>query len=335
VPEISTNPRLTDALLERLEEIWLQVSRAGGAVGFPPSATRADVEAGAAPLWDQVLDGTLDLAVAEEGGRAVGFGFLRRGTTPVERHRGEVVKLQRDPAVAGRGVGAAVLRALESVAVERGLTLLTLQVREGAGRESWYAGLGYEVAARLPGWVQVEGEEVALLVMQKRLDGRGPAAPAAAAPALHAGPATGSVALPVVRLDPGLPLPAYARPGDAGLDLHARERRVLPAGVRALMPTGVAVAIPVGHVGLVHPRSGLAVRHGLSIVNAPGTIDAGYRGEVIVPLINLDPSASIRIERGDRIAQLLVQRVERAQLVEVEALPDGVRGTGGFGSTGR
>jgi dUTP pyrophosphatase len=103
----------------------------------------------------------------------------------------------------------------------------------------------------------------------------------------------------------------------------------------ARTPAGIAVAIPEGYVGLVHPRSGLAVRQGLSIVNAPGTIDAGYRGEVIVPLINLDPSATIRIERGDRIAQLLVQPVAHAELVEVAELPDGIRGTGGFGSTGR
>ena len=140
--------------------------------------------------------------------------------------------------------------------------------------------------------------------------------------------------LPITRLDPDLPLPRYARAGDAGLDLHARQRMVLPAGARALMPTGIAVAIPEGYVGLVHPRSGLAVRQGLSIVNTPGTIDAGYRGEIIVPLINLDPSATIRIDRGDRIAQMLIQRVEQVELVEVDELPDGARGEGGFGSTG-
>ncbi|WP_370326140.1 dUTP diphosphatase [Euzebya sp.] len=145
----------------------------------------------------------------------------------------------------------------------------------------------------------------------------------------------GGVRVPVRRLDPDLPLPRYARPGDAGLDLHARERRVLPPGTRALMPTGIAVAIPEGHVGLIHPRSGTAVRQGLGIVNSPGTVDAGYRGELLVPLINLDPSATIRLERGDRIAQLLIQRVEHALLVEVDALPAGVRGEGGFGSTGR
>lgn len=140
--------------------------------------------------------------------------------------------------------------------------------------------------------------------------------------------------LHIRRLDPDLPLPRYARPGDAGIDLMAREDRVLPPGMRCVMPTGVAVAIPPGHVGLVHPRSGRAVREGLSIVNTPGTIDAGYRGELMVPLINHDPSVSVRIARGDRIAQLVVQRFTTATLVEVDELPDGVRGEGGFGSTG-
>lgn len=142
------------------------------------------------------------------------------------------------------------------------------------------------------------------------------------------------VAIPIIRLDPDLPLPAYARPGDAGADLFAREAVTLAPGERRLVPTGVALALPEGHVGLVHPRSGLAHRSGLSVVNAPGTIDAGYRGEIQVCLINLDPSTPIVLARGDRIAQLVIQRFESAEFVEVDVLPDSVRGTGGYGSTG-
>jgi len=143
-----------------------------------------------------------------------------------------------------------------------------------------------------------------------------------------------SVEVSIVRLDPGLPLPAYAHPGDAGADLYAREDVTLGPGERRLVPTGIALALPEGHVALVHPRSGLAHRSGLSIVNAPGTIDAGYRGEVQVCLVNLDPVTPIELKRGDRIAQLVVQRFETAGFVEVEALPDSTRGTGGYGSTG-
>ena len=143
-----------------------------------------------------------------------------------------------------------------------------------------------------------------------------------------------SVEVSIVRLDPGLPLPAYAHPGDAGADLYAREDVTLAAGERRLVPTGIALALPEGYVALVHPRSGLAHRTGLSIVNAPGTIDAGYRGEVQVCLVNLDPAAPIELKRGDRIAQLVVQRFETAGFVEVEALPGSSRGTGGYGSTG-
>jgi dUTP pyrophosphatase len=138
----------------------------------------------------------------------------------------------------------------------------------------------------------------------------------------------------VVRLDPGLPLPSYAHPGDAGADLMTTVDVTLEPGERRVVPTGVALALPEGYVGLVHPRSGLAARHGLSIVNAPGTIDAGYRGEVKVCLVNLDRSAPITLARGDRVAQLVVQRVERAAFVEVEALDASVRGAGGYGSTG-
>jgi dUTP pyrophosphatase len=139
----------------------------------------------------------------------------------------------------------------------------------------------------------------------------------------------------VLRLDPDLPLPAYACPGDAGLDLHAAETVTLKAGGgRAAVPTGVAVAIPDGYAGFVLPRSGLALRHGVGLLNSPGLIDAGYRGELKVLLVNHDPVTPVTLARGDRIAQLLIQRVERAVLDEVTTLPPSERGTGGFGSTG-
>jgi dUTP pyrophosphatase len=138
----------------------------------------------------------------------------------------------------------------------------------------------------------------------------------------------------IVRLDPDLPLPSYAHPGDAGADLFAREDVTLRPGERRLVPTGIALAVPEGYVALVHPRSGLAHRSGLSIVNAPGTIDAGYRGEVQVCLVNLDAATPIELRRGDRIAQLVIQRFETAAFVEVDELPDSSRGAGGYGSTG-
>jgi dUTP pyrophosphatase len=138
----------------------------------------------------------------------------------------------------------------------------------------------------------------------------------------------------VVRLDRDLPLPAYAHPGDAGADLLTTVDVTLAPGERALVPTGVAIALPDGFVALIHPRSGLAARHGLSIVNTPGTVDAGYRGEIKVLLVNHDLREPIELRRGDRIAQLVVQRVERAAFVEVERLDSSVRGTGGYGSTG-
>ena len=141
--------------------------------------------------------------------------------------------------------------------------------------------------------------------------------------------------VPVVRLDPALPLPAYARPGDAGLDLLAREDAHLPAGGgRALVPTGLAVAIPDGYGGFVLPRSGLALRSGVSLVNAPGLIDSGYRDEVKVVLLNTDPEHDYDVRRGDRIAQLVVQRVETVSWVEVDTLDGEDRG-GGFGHSGR
>lgn len=138
----------------------------------------------------------------------------------------------------------------------------------------------------------------------------------------------------IARIDPEVALPAYAHDGDAGADLVTTVPVSIAPGERVLVPTGIAVAIPAGYAGFVHPRSGLAARRGLSIVNAPGTIDAGYRGEVMVSLINLDRAETIRLDRGDRIAQLVIQRVEQARFVEVAVLPDTTRGAGGYGSTG-
>jgi dUTP pyrophosphatase len=138
----------------------------------------------------------------------------------------------------------------------------------------------------------------------------------------------------VTRLDPGVPLPTYAHPGDAGADLVTTVDVDLAPGERVLVPTGIAVALPDGLAAFVHPRSGLALRHGLSIVNTPGTIDAGYRGEIKVLLVNHDPRESVRLTRGDRVAQLVIQQVERVTFAETESLPDSVRGAGGYGSTG-
>lgn len=142
------------------------------------------------------------------------------------------------------------------------------------------------------------------------------------------------VAVDIVRLDPGLPVPSYATEGDAGLDLYAAQDLRLAPGERGLVGTGIAIALPRGLAGFVHPRSGLALRHGLSVVNTPGTIDAGYRGEIKVLLVNHDLVEAATVSRGDRIAQLVVQRVEQVELVEVSALPESERGTGGYGSTG-
>jgi dUTP pyrophosphatase len=142
------------------------------------------------------------------------------------------------------------------------------------------------------------------------------------------------VAVSVVRLDPDLPLPSYAHPGDAGADLVTAVDVTIAPGERALVPTGIALALPEGYVALVHPRSGLAARHGLSLVNTPGTIDAGYRGEVKLMLINHDLREPVVLRRGDRVAQLVVQRFEHAHFRVVDQLPESVRGTGGYGSTG-
>jgi dUTP diphosphatase len=139
----------------------------------------------------------------------------------------------------------------------------------------------------------------------------------------------------IKRLDPQLPLPGYAHPGDAGADLVAACDVELGPGERAVVPTGMAIALPPGFAAFVHPRSGLAAKHGVTLVNAPGTVDAGYRGEIKVTLLNTDLKEPVRFVRGDRIAQLIIQRVERAVFHEVEVLPGSARGEGGFGSTGR
>jgi len=139
----------------------------------------------------------------------------------------------------------------------------------------------------------------------------------------------------IQRIDPDCELPGYAHPGDAGLDLVTTVDAVLAPGERVLLPTGIAIALPEGYAAFVHPRSGLAVRYGVSLVNAPGTIDAGYRGEISVSLINLDPRDPVTLRRGDRIAQLVIQRVEHAVLHEVAQLPGSDRAEGGFGSSGR
>jgi dUTP pyrophosphatase len=139
----------------------------------------------------------------------------------------------------------------------------------------------------------------------------------------------------ITRLDPSIPLPAYAKGGDAGADIVSRIDITLQPGERALVPTGISIALPDGYVALVHPRSGLAIKHGVTMVNAPGTVDAGYRGELQCIMINHDAKEAITFHKGDRIAQLVIQKVERAEFVEVENLPGSGRGTGGFGSTGR
>jgi dUTP pyrophosphatase len=146
----------------------------------------------------------------------------------------------------------------------------------------------------------------------------------------------GVLEIPVIRLDADLPLPAYARPGDAGADLVAREPALLRrGGGRAAVPTGIALALPAGYAGFVQPRSGLALRHGVTCLNTPGLIDSGFRDELRVLLVNTDPDHDYPIERGDRIAQLVVQRVEHVTFAPVEALDATDRGTGGFGHTGR
>ena len=139
----------------------------------------------------------------------------------------------------------------------------------------------------------------------------------------------------IKRLDPDVPLPKYSKGGDAGADIVSRIDITLAPGERALVPTGISIALPDGYVALVHPRSGLAIKHGVTMVNAPGTVDAGYRGELQCIMINHDPKEAITFHKGDRIAQLVIQKVERAEFIEVKDLPGSGRGTGGFGSTGQ
>jgi dUTP pyrophosphatase len=147
-------------------------------------------------------------------------------------------------------------------------------------------------------------------------------------------PGTDPVDVLIKRLDPGLPLPARSHPGDAGVDLVAAAAVDLAPGARAVVPTGIAIALPDGYAAFVHPRSGLAARHGVTIVNAPGTVDAGYRGEIRVTLLNTDPAQAVSFQRGDRIAQLVIQRVASPVFHEVDSLPGSARGENGFGSTG-
>ena len=139
----------------------------------------------------------------------------------------------------------------------------------------------------------------------------------------------------ITRLDESIPLPSYAKGGDAGADIVSRIDITLKPGERALVPTGISIALPDGYATFVHPRSGLAIKHGVTMVNAPGTVDAGFRGELQCIMINHDPLESITFKKGDRIAQLVIQKVERAEFIEVKNLPGSGRGTGGFGSTGR
>jgi len=150
----------------------------------------------------------------------------------------------------------------------------------------------------------------------------------------HAPAAERGLEVLVQMLDPELPYPTYAHPGDAGADLVARTDVTLEPGERATVPTGVAIALPDGYAAFVHPRSGLAAKHGVTVVNAPGTVDAGYRGEIAVTLLNTDASETVHLRRGDRIAQLVIQKVERARFVPAERLPGSHRGSGGFGSSG-
>lgn len=308
-------------------ELWVRVTNAGGAVGFVAPTTSDEVAPTAAVELDRVRDGRDDLVVAFDGDTLVGFGFLVTSDSPASAHVGLVRRLQRDPEARGRGIGAAVLAELEAAGSDRGLELLTLTVRGGTGYERFYEAHGWHVDARLPGRLRgPDGRERDVVCLSK--------------PSAIGHEAAPTVPLPVRQLDPGLPLPSYARAGDAGLDLHAAEGTEVPPGGRAVVPTGVAVAVPDGYVGLVHPRSGLAARHGLTIVNAPGTIDAGYRGEILVVVANLDAGEAVRLTRGDRIAQLVVQPVARADVVAVDELPDhqgpgAHRGERGFGSTGR
>ena len=316
--DIRRNPPLTAELTASLVDLWVDVTNAGGAVGFAAGVTPAMVAALSEPAFARVSAGTDDVVVAFIDDRVAGIGFLATNDLAIHAHWATIKRLQRHPDLRASGVGAALLDGLEDAARARGLERLVLTVRGGTGREGFYADHGYRVEAVLPRRILLDdGDFREELVMSKSLSG------------------VSGQALRVQRLDPELPLPTYAHAGDAGLDLYAREDVTLAPGERAVVPTGVAIALPTGCVGLVHPRSGLAARLGLSLVNTPGTIDAGYRGEIKVIAINLDPSSPLHLGRGERIAQLVIQRVESVDVVEVESLDETARGAGGFGSSGR
>jgi dUTP pyrophosphatase len=320
---VARNPAPSAALLDELVDLWTAVSNAGGAVGFVPPVEARDVRPLAAEALERVRAGADDLVVARLDAVLVAFGFLVTNEWPLYRHWATVKRLQRHPSRPRMGAAGRVLGELEQAARDRGLERVVLTVRGGTGTERFYLRHGYRLDARLPERLLIDdGDLREELVMSKPLMGA------------H-GEVAGRLRVEVRLLDADLPLPTYAHEGDAGLDLRAREDVALEPGRRAVVPTGVAVAIPDGYVGLVHPRSGLAARQGLGLVNAPGTVDAGYRGELKVVVVNHDRSATVRLRRGDRIAQLIVQRVERVEVVPVATLPPSARGEGGFGSTGR
>ncbi len=320
---IERNPEVTDALLAEVADLWARVTNAGGAVGLPAPVSPEEVLPLARTELGRVGAGLDDLVVALEDERLVAFGLLVTSAGPVSRHVGTIKRLQRDPRLVGQGVGAAVLSELEDAAWGRGLAVIALTVRGGSGRERFYEAHGYRFDATLPDRLRVDGELIGEHHLSKRH------------PGVSATPSASEPVLAVRRLSLEATVPAYAHSGDAGLDLAGIERVELAPGERAVVRTGLAVAIPEGHVGLVHPRSGLAARHGLALVNAPGTIDAGYRGEVKVIVVNLDSEETVTLEAGERIAQLVVQQVTTVRPIEVEALPDAERGEDGFGSTGR
>lgn len=322
--EVVRNPEVTTSLADQLVALWVAVTDAGGAVGFTSPVTAEEVRRDAAePHLSEVAAGRQDLVVATEDDAVVGFGFLATVAGPaVKSHLGVVARLQRHPSVRGRGVGARVLAELEACARDRGLSVVTLTVRGGTGVERFYLAHGYRLDGRLPDRLLLDGRLVDELHLSRRL----PGAP---------GSDEATASLRLVRLDPELPLPQRAHPDDAGIDLYARGEVTLAPGERTLVATGVAVALPPGTVGLLHPRSGLALRHGVGMVNAPGTVDPGYRGELKVVLINLDPQQPVSLQRGDRIAQLVIQRVEQPPVVEVDDLGSSPRGAHGFGSSGR
>lgn len=327
------NPPLDESLAEALVRVWVAVTNAGGAVGFVAPVTAEDIRPTAEEAIARVHAGRDDLVVALEtdagvgaearyadAGEVAGFAFLATNDWHMARHWARVQRLQRHPAHRGRGIGGSLLAEVEAAAFDRGLDRLVLTVRGGTAREGFYLDRGFSLDARLPGRLRTAAGDVEELHLSKLLVQDSQVA---------------TTTLRLIRLDPELPAPAYAQPGDAGLDLYAREAVRLGPGERAVVPTGVAVAVPPGCVGLVHPRSGLAAHAGVSLLNAPGTIDVGYRGEVSVVLINHDPTTPVGLSRGDRVAQLVIQRVETVTVEEAEELPPAWRDTGGFGSTGR